>query len=325
MKLLRFALCACFYVLVASICLAQSDGKALDALLEEMGWEGIKVEYTLTISTSLTKTELDARWKRVDKYVDHPDRGSIEYMRRLKDHPEVRSMTAWYAGHGAYYFEDMMTSKGGEDGGAGGILRTGGLKGERWMRYRRAERPGQLTIIRSGVAFPIGYNMSQMFDEMRRHLHLLLFRELSIGGEYYEVKANGHMEGFDFPRVVEVVHTSSGRLEKFDVLGFSVVSRSELESHCGIPETEEGVRVADFRESGSESFRLHGDSLMGEWVYAEEGDHFVLLDDEHQVAMETSHREEQSVGTGSTNGRWWAAGIGGIVVLGAIAVMRRTH
>ncbi|MCK4873065.1 MAG: hypothetical protein KAS72_10100 [Phycisphaerales bacterium] len=141
--------------------------------------EGIVVEYTLEHTTTLSSAEIERRWKKVERYPDHPDRTAIQRHRRLLSTPERLRKVLQFADSGAWLLEERY-----ETGNmSGSSFRAGGVEDIRWMVSESggdstSESHGQLTMIRAGVPFPAGYNISRFLDMQREQLGLLLYGSL---------------------------------------------------------------------------------------------------------------------------------------------------
>lgn len=137
-----------------------------DALEPRQVRQGVVVEWSLTRTTTLTREKLDTRWRQVASLVDHPERATIEFHRKLLESPETVAAEAWYAGPESWMYQER---RGDQD-----TLSAGGDGPIRWMLHQTGVQ-GQLTIIKSGVPFPAFFNVSRYLDLAREQIGLLAF------------------------------------------------------------------------------------------------------------------------------------------------------
>ena len=123
------------------------------------------IEWTLTKTSLLPSDDIDARWKRIEPFPDHPDRSLLEFHRSLAAAPDVI--------HGRLLVLDNDTWMMEERHASGYEFKCGGLDGERWM-ISGGIAPSQLTLIKSGVPFPAMYNVGQFFGVASRHRGAML-------------------------------------------------------------------------------------------------------------------------------------------------------
>jgi len=134
---------------------------------------GLVVRWTLELSSTRSRAEVERRWREVKPYPDHPERRSLEWHRKLLRSPERHGGTIWYGGGDAWVLEQdtPATSQ---------HIRSGGSGDTRWMLFTsQAEGAppggaGQLTVIREGVPHPRMYNVGQMLDMARNRLVRIL-------------------------------------------------------------------------------------------------------------------------------------------------------
>lgn len=329
-RITQFGLVGVMLFLVASAASAES---AIDEFMKQQGWEGIRVEYTITLTTSLSQSEINKRWAKVEKYPDHPERALLEYMRRLKSTPEVKHITAWYAGNGAYLRDARYIS--GTIGGdversqAGRRFAGGGVERVRWMLSEQ-DGKGQLTKIHSGVPFPIAYNLNSIFDNLLSDLNFILDIGAETGeGEVREgltVRREGQFAGpggqaFYAASIREFVH--GGRTERFELLAIDSIPREEVRQASVVPDVGESIRIVNFDGSTDErGVQSMQQMAMGTWTFAESEDRYEILTAENDVAKAQEaapHKAENR----PRSSLWLAGGIGFAILAGVALLLRR--
>ncbi len=133
-----------------------------DISSQESG-QGVYIEWTLKRSSLLSNSEIKKRWAEVEPYVDHPDRVTIKWHKKLQVTPDQVKGEIWFADTGAWKVrEDLSTA-------ITGVLSSAGHEKERWRRWQPVARTENITIIGAGVPFPAGYNIgSELNDTVDR-------------------------------------------------------------------------------------------------------------------------------------------------------------
>lgn len=144
-----------------------STRPALDAPLPPGAHLHLKLTRTATCRVSVG--DATAIFRSVQALPDHPDRARAERVMRLAQQPEVTTAEVWLSHDGTWSLKRIEPA---------GVLTSGGVADTRWLLFER-EGGGQLTIIRRGVPFPSGANVSRYLDQSREIVSLVVHQALA--------------------------------------------------------------------------------------------------------------------------------------------------